>query len=60
MQGRTRSEQYRVDPDVAGPPDAHIVWAARHPLRNSIVVLVVLLMILGYDTVILNRYLRTR
>ena len=48
----------RVDPDVACPPTAHIVWAARHPLRNSIVVFVVL-MILGYDTVILNRYLRT-
>ena len=48
-----------VDPDVACPPTSHIVWAARHPLRNSIVVFVVL-MILGYDTVILNRYLRTR
>jgi hypothetical protein len=48
-----------VDPDVACPPEAHIVRAARHPLRNSIVVLVVLL-ILGYDTIILNRYLRTR
>ena len=48
-----------VDPDVACPPESHIVWAARHPLRNSIVVLVVLL-ILGYDTIILNRHLRTR
>ena len=45
--------------DVACPPESHIVWAARHPLRNSIVVLVVLL-ILGYDTIILNRHLRTR
>ena len=48
-----------VDLDEACPRERHIIWAARHPLRNAIVVFVVLL-ILGYDTIILNRYLLTR
>ncbi|HET7055446.1 MAG TPA: hypothetical protein VFI12_03235 [Thermomicrobiales bacterium] len=48
-----------VDPDVACPPTAHVLWAARHPLRNAIVTFVVL-MILGYDVIILNRFLQPR
>jgi hypothetical protein len=48
-----------VDPDVACPPTAHVLWAARHPLRNAIVTFVVL-MILGYDVIILNRVLQRR
>jgi hypothetical protein len=48
-----------VNPDVACPPTAHVKWVARHPLRNAIVTFVVL-MILGYDVIILNRYLQPR
>ena len=38
--------------------EPHIIWAARHPLRNSLVVLA-LLLVLGYAALVFNQVHRT-